>query len=770
MKPIKISLTICLLLVGLELPMMVRSNAQQVTTPERPVGGVPVSESQPLGTPPSRFPTAPSQSAEISSEKMVSVQFPHASVLDVLRFYDELTGKHTIRDANLSGPELSIMVANEIPQKEAIGLIESSLLLGGYTLIPVDEKTVKILGPSRPPRSEGLPLYLEESQLPQDGDKLVSFYKKLRFLGPDEAVTILQNFIQVSAYTSLVAIPNTSAIVITDKTPVIRKALALLEVVDREPSQIITEFISLQRASAEKVVETLNTMFASSTGGGARPAGPAQGNQGGVVSTGGELHLLSGKPQFLADKRTNRVLIVVKAENYKYLRELIAKLDQPTESSDPLIRPLNYLSVNDLFPVLIDMLKGKDETNSTISGTGTSQNQQNNQSQNQNGSSTGGSGSSSGSSGGAVANTPDRLSEVAKQSAPQSATIGATSIIADASANSVIVYGPPDSKAKAGQIIDILDQRPKQVYLAAVIGQLQLTEGMDYGASWFAKVNNGGSNNLVGAALNNTFAGALTNLISSSITNAISAFPSALTGLTVYGTVAQGISTYAHFLESTGKFRTLSRPVVYTSNNKKATIFSGENIPVPTSTLTSTTPGIAGSSIQATIQYQPVVLKLEVIPLINADREVNLVIAQRNDKVGTTYSIGGNNVPSILTQELTTTVRVPNGSTIVLGGLITDDKTIDDAGIPYINRIPILGPLIGGQSKKARKRTELVVMIQPVVVDSNESMEKASAEEGSESELGRRAKTIKNRLEPSPTPTPKKKGFHLFQLPKIDNY
>ena len=770
MKPIKISLTICLLLVGLELPMMVRSNAQQVTTPERPVGGVPVSESQPLGTPPSRFPTAPSQSAEISSEKMVSVQFPHASVLDVLRFYEELTGKHTIRDANLSGPELSIMVANEIPQKEAIGLIESSLLLGGYTLIPVDEKTVKILGPSRPPRSEGLPLYLEESQLPQDGDKLVSFYKKLRFLGPDEAVTILQNFIQVSAYTSLVAIPNTSAIVITDKTPVIRKALALLEVVDREPSQIITEFISLQRASAEKVVETLNTMFASSTGGGARPAGPAQGNQGGVVSTGGELHLLSGKPQFLADKRTNRVLIVVKAENYKYLRELIAKLDQPTESSDPLIRPLNYLSVNDLFPVLIDMLKGKDETNSTISGTGTSQNQQNNQSQNQNGSSTGGSGSSSGSSGGAVANTPDRLSEVAKQSAPQSATIGATSIIADASANSVIVYGPPDSKAKAGQIIDILDQRPKQVYLAAVIGQLQLTEGMDYGASWFAKVNNGGSNNLVGAALNNTFAGALTNLISSSITNAISAFPSALTGLTVYGTVAQGISTYAHFLESTGKFRTLSRPVVYTSNNKKATIFSGENIPVPTSTLTSTTPGIAGSSIQATIQYQPVVLKLEVIPLINADREVNLVIAQRNDKVGTTYSIGGNNVPSILTQELTTTVRVPNGSTSVLGGLITDDKTIDDAGIPYINRIPILGPLIGGQSKKARKRTELVVMIQPVVVDSNESMEKASAEEGSESELGRRAKTIKNRLEPSPTPTPKKKGFHLFQLPKIDNY
>ena len=761
MKPININLIRCLLLVGFELLSAEHSHAQPVTNPERLIGRVPVPENTTPATPPSRVPAVSSQSSGTSPEKMVSVQFPHASVVDVLRFYEELTGKHTIRDANLSGPELSIMVANEFPEKEAIGLIESSLLLGGYTLIPVDERTVKILGPSRAPRSEGLPLYLEESQLPQDGDKLASFYKPLRFLGPDEAVAILQNFIQVSTYTSLVPIPNSSAIVITDKTPVIRRALALLEVVDREPSQIITEFISLQRANAEKVVETLNTMFASSTGG-ARPAGQPSGNQGGAVSPGGELHLLSGKPQFLADKRTNRVLIVVKAENDTYLRELISRLDQPTESSDPLIRPLNYLSVTEIFPVLIDMLKGNGETNSiSVQGqqNSQSQNQQNNQSQNQNNSS----------SGGAIAVTPDKL-PAPTNSSPMSVTIGSTSLIADPSANSIIIYGPPDSKAKAKEVIDLLDQRPKQVYLAAVIGQLQLTEGLDYGASWFAKINNGSSNNLVGTALNNTFAGALTNLVTSSLTNAINAFPSGLTGLTVYGTVAQGISTYAHFLESTGKFRTLARPVVYTSNNKKAVIFSGQNVPVPVSTLTSTTPGLNGSSVTANIQYLPVVLKLEVIPLINADHEVNLQIVQHDDKLGDYVTVGGSSVPNVFTQELTTTVRVPNGSTIVLGGLISDDKTTSDSGIPYLGKIPVLGPLLGGQSKKTRTRSELVIMIQPVVVDSNEAMEKASAQEGSESELGKRARTIKEKLEPSPTPTPKKKGFRLFQLPKIDNY
>ena len=730
--------------------------------------------------PTANLPTMPAE-ANISlptpsAEEGISIQFPHTSVAEVLTVYEKLTGKRLIRDSNLAGPELSIMVADPIPRKEAISLIESSLLLNGYTVVPVDEKTVKILGPSRPPRSEGLPLYLEESQLPQDGDKIVSFYKPLQFLSPAEATSIIDGVVQRNAYGAIVQIPNASAIVITDKTPIIRKAIAILAVVDHEPSQIITEFVPLQRANAEKIVETLNQMFGSSSSGGGGASTPPQGAQAAAVSGGGDAHLLSGKAQFIADKRTNRVLMIVKAENYKYLRELIDKLDQAVESAEPLVRPLNYISVNDLFPVLVDMLKGKDDTDSKGSSS-TGNNSQANSKQTQNSSAgTGGAGGAGGTAGGSgvVANTPDKLGEAVAQNPPQSATIGSTSVIADASGNSIIVYGPPESKGKAAQIIDLLDRRPKQVYLAAVIGQLRLTEGQEYGASWFAKINNGSSNSLVGGALNNTFAGALTNLVTSSLTNVVGSFPSSLTGLTFYGTIAQGIATYAHALESTGKFRTISRPVVYTVNNKKAVIFSGQNVPIPGQTTYNS--NLSGGAVNpiasqtSTIQYEPVVLKLEVIPLINSDKEVNLTIAQHNDKIGTYSNIGGNSVPTIETQELTTTVRVPNGSTIILGGLITDDKTTDLSGPPGLYKIPIIGPLLGGDSKKNRSRSELVIMIQPIVVDNNEAMEKASIEEGANSELGKRARNIKERLEPTPSPTPKKKGFHLFSLPKIDNY
>jgi type II secretory pathway component GspD/PulD (secretin) len=213
-----------------------------------------------------------------------------------------------------------------------------------------------------------------------------------------------------------------------------------------------------------------------------------------------------------------------------------------------------------------------------------------------------------------------------------------------------------------------------------------------------------------------------------------------LAGLSLYGTIADSVDVYARFLEATRRFRTLSRPVVYTTNNRKATILSGQKVPVPTQSLTTATGGgIAanGSSITSNIQYQEVALKLEVIPLINSDREVNLVIAQTNDNIIGTEPISGNDVPVISTQEITTSVRVPNGNTIVLGGLITEDKELGREGMPYISEIPVLGTLLGGRTQRKNDKYELIVMIQPVVVDSNTDLTKASAYEADRSPLGR---------------------------------
>jgi type II secretion system protein D len=703
-------------------------------------------------------------------------------VFEVLSLYETLTGKRLIRDSNLAGPELSIMVSQPVPRQEAIKLIESSLLLNGYSIIAIDDKTAKILGPSRAPRTEGIPLFTEFSSLPADGDKVVSFYKPLSFISPEEAMTVLQGVIQSNPYGVIAQVPNTNAIVITDKTPVIEKALALLALIDVPPAQVVTEFIPLQRANAERIVEILDEMFGRddaakpASGGNAPNTPPTPETQGAAnpANAGAryENRLISGKAKFLADKRTNRVLVVTRVENYRYVRDVIAQLDAAAAYEQPYVRILNYVPVNDVFPVLSDMLADAD-TEKKGNGSqpqATPSNPFNNNTSG--GSQTSGSSSSSGGS----LSKPDRLSNEASQAAPQSVTLGEIRLIADNSSNSIIVFGPPETKQRAKQILELLDQRPKQVYLAVVIGQLRVTNDTEFGVNYLIRYQGGSGNGIAAAFLNPALLGGIASTnglpIPSSLVGpaALRNGLASLSGLTVFGTIADSVDVYARFLESTNRFRTLSRPVVYTTNNRKATILSGQKVPVPVSTLTTATGGglnNQGSAVTSNIQYQDVVLKLEVIPLINSDREVNLVIAQTNDNIIGSDTISGNQVPRISTQEITTSVRVPNGSTVVLGGLITERKDKSQSGLPYLSRVPVLGSLLGGRTSGATEKQELVVMIQPVVVDDNNEVMKASAYEGDRTPLGRDAQQMTAPLaeqakEPPPwkpqaSPTPRRK-------------
>lgn len=735
-------------------------------------------------------PALPPPTSATPSES-VSITFPRNSVLDVISFYETLTGKRIIRDSNLAGQELSIMVAKPVSREDAIGIIESSLLMNNYSIVPVDDKTIKILGPSRAPRTEGLPLVSEVQYLPSDGDKVFSFYKPLAFISPEEAIAVVQGVVQINAYGSVVPVPNTNAIILTDKTPVIRKALGILDLIDVEPARVVTEFVQLQRANAERVVEILDEMFgkddpAKSKATGSQPQTPANPQTpeapqaaGGSSGARYENRLISGKAKFLADKRTNRILVVTRVENYRYVRDVISQLDSAGNFEKPFTQVLNYVPVNDVFPVLTDMLSDADSDKQ--GGNGQSGQSNNPINQNTNNNSTGGLSST----GGDGLNRPDRLSNETQQGAPQSATIGEIRLIADNNSNSIIIFGPPESKARAKQILDILDQRPKQVYLAVVIGQLRLSKGVDYGVSYlirnkgFQPLNNLlGNSNGNGAAATSLSPGILPGGVfptASSIVNPSSLTTnglSSLAGLTVYGTIADSVDVFARFLENTERFRTLSRPVIYTTNNRKATILSGQKVPVPTQSLTSATGGGIsgnGSAITSNIQYQDVVLKLEVIPLINSDREVNLIIAQTNDNVIGSDTISGNKVPIIATQEITTSIRVPNGATIVLGGLISEDKERGVEGMPYISDIPVVGSLLGGRTQAKVKKNELIVMIQPFVVDSNHELMKASAYEGDRSPLGRDGQAMTAPLAeqksppavwtPTPLPPEKKKKF-----------
>jgi general secretion pathway protein D len=191
---------------------------------------------------------------------------------------------------------------------------------------------------------------------------------------------------------------------------------------------------------------------------------------------------------------------------------------------------------------------------------------------------------------------------------------------------------------------------------------------------------------------------------------------------------------------------------------------------VPTSTLSNLTTGTTGviinnsnsTAIAATVSYEDVELRLEVIPLINSNNEVTLKIAQINDTLGSNVNISGNEVPIVNSQRLTTTITIPSGATVVLGGLIQDKVTKDNSGIPYLMDVPYLGNLFKVTTNN-RERDELLVFIQPSVVNDDIQTLRASLKEERRAKVGSDTYDLAHPSDsagpPPSAPVKKKKGL-----------
>jgi type II secretion system protein D len=727
-----------------------------------------------------------------ANEPLGSFQAINANVDTVLMQYEQLTGKVLIKDSNLGANVLpiTISVPQPVPKSELIRIIEASLLLNNIVMVPAQEpNTVKVINinTGKNPRSEGVRLYTGPESLPE-GEQVVSYYMPFQYIPASEALTVFQTHILPRAYTSFVPINSAQALLITESTTVIRQLIALQQLIDIPPVKTVSEFVPLVRADAERVADTINKLLdyqrkeraglsiapaAPGAAQGATAPQPAPG-----VAPSSDAGLLASQIQVIADTRTNRILLVGHPDALPYFETLIKQFDAAVGAVAPLEYHLRYISAGEVLPVLQDLL-AEDQTQ-TNQGQGVSANQ-NQQGQNQQRTvNLGGPSSSSSNAGGyspvsgtagSVGAGEDLLQEPNDLLGTQAVIVGRSRIISDAKDNKILVIGPPESVRKVQTILDRLDRRPQQVYLSTVIGQLQLTKDFQFGVDFTQTFKKFGDHAGIASA----------NLNSQGIVNSngqvVASPPSilstgavpGLSGLTIYGQITDAISYFVRALDSKSDFKILARPAVYTANNKRAVISSGQRVPVPESTLSNLTTGTTGgiinnsssTAVAATVGYEDVELRLEVIPLINSNNEVTLKIAQINDTLGNNVNISGNEVPIVNSQRLTTTVTVPSGATIVLGGLIEDKITKDDNGIPYLMDIPYLGNAFKYKTNN-HERDELIIFIQPTVVNDDIQTLRASLKEERRTKIG--ADTYKlahpdEGSEPTPTPSKKRKGY-----------
>jgi len=160
-------------------------------------------------------------------------------------------------------------------------------------------------------------------------------------------------------------------------------------------------------------------------------------------------------------------------------------------------------------------------------------------------------------------------------------------------------------------------------------------------------------------------------------------------------------------LEAEGDGEIISTPRVVTANQSEAFIQQGVEIPYEQ----------AASSGATAVQFKDAVLELRVTPLITPDNRVQLELEVKQDSVGEIYQTGrGGSVPSIDTRELSTSVLVNNGETVVLGGIFQDERARKEDRVPYLSSIPVIGNLFKRRSNETKKR-ELLIFVTPTIVE-----------------------------------------------------
>jgi general secretion pathway protein D len=670
-----------------------------------------------------RLPNPSAEAARVPD--MVTMQYPNSDVLDVLHLYENLTGKKLVLDNNVQG-KVNIFIAKPVPREEAIRIIEMNLALNGYSLVPAEGDIIEVIGVNKNPRAGAVPIVSDPADIPP-GAKVVSYLFRLNYADPLELQQVLSQYLAgIGGQAPILALQKSSSLLVTQSADVLRKLVKMVEQIDVAPAEVTSVFIKLERADAAKVVDMLRDILEKGNqpgqpGGGIRnirgivPPGTQQGNEDEGAAVLSEESLVVGKIKLEADVRTNRIHVITRPINLPFIEKLIAEFDANVEFGKPVTRPLKYIAAGDVLPVLVQALTEPGDQNQQ--GTGAAAQPGRTPARAPTPGPTGG--NLTGTASDSTLQVSEELSTEPIDTAPQSATVGNTKLIADARANSIIVLGNREVVVKVEKILDEMDVKAPQVALSTVIGELRLTNNEEFGIDYFLqfKKNNiaRGPDVGVGGGLNNGLGN--TPIIDPASLITFPAFSTLPSGVTAYIAAGNTLAAIVKALDSTGRFRTISRPTVFTSNNKKAIIASGTEIPVPVSTLSAST-GTSlistGLSQQSNIEFKKVALQLEVVPLINSENEVSLDILQKVDSVAGTTRVDNNDIPNIATRYIRTTVSAPNRSTVVLGGLIMDQKNRSRSRFPILDRLPLIGAQFS-HTLKTKQRNELIVLMRPEV-------------------------------------------------------
>lgn len=278
---------------------------------------------------------------------------------------------------------------------------------------------------------------------------------------------------------------------------------------------------------------------------------------------------------------------------------------------------------------------------------------------------------------------------------------GGIRITSDTGSNKLVIWATAGEFEEVKQALQRLDTPQRQIYVEATIAEVRLSNELSRGVRWFMEY------------------GPLGIGVSDAPNGSVSpSYPGFNFSFKV-----PGVQAVISALEAHTDVRIVSSPQLTVIDRETATIQVGDQVPIVTKTVQNSASG--ENIIANDVSFRDTGVILEVTPQIRSSGEVVLDIVQEVSRVVPTTSSQINS-PTISQRKVASTVMVADGTAIVLGGLMSSTEEDGGGGLPGTNKT--LLDAIFGSSKQTSSRTELIVIIRPIIIDDGSDMKRVVEE------------------------------------------
>jgi general secretion pathway protein D len=601
-----------------------------------------------------------------------------AQVLDLMQRW---TGKSILRPQALPASVYTLSLPASITRDEALLALETLLNLNGIAVIQQGDKFLKVV-PNLVAKAESPQLIAGSVlALPPSG-RIATKIFTLKHANAQELVAQIASSLNTTLASPPVYFGRNNALMITDSISNLQKIETLTMQIDRpQLDLVVTKSYPLKNAMATDMVNKLNSMLRS----------PA------TVSGGAPFRLSTGTT-FLADERTNRVLLMGSADQHDFFDKLIETLDQksnPNTKTDVIF--LRHADAQQVATLVTSLVTGQTTAAARAGNTVRT----------------------------ATVNRAPTPAPTAAAAGP--AQMGADefssnlTVLPDIRSNSVVVSGTQDDLRLLHELVDKVDIVLPQVRIEVVIAEVKLSDTDINGFNTLGlTVTNGKLVGVggTGAGFNVNGAPATTNSLLPQNNTPVNASQGTLNGSDLSATI--GLTTTPR----KGDLRVLSVPAITTTHNKEATIFVGESRPV----ITGATIAPQTGQVTSQVSLRDIGIQLKVLPLIGKDGAVQLQVSQSVEDILGSVQLDGNDQPIIGRRTTDSFVSAQSGEIVVLGGL---QRTITTKSTSRLGPIPFLGDLFGS-STDVEEKQELIIFLRPYVlngsaVDNLDALSRATA-------------------------------------------